>query len=94
MCDKLSPILLFPDPLTSAEDITGAAFLYFDEPIIATPPAQVITKDAFHLLQKVKSEQPTWAKILFMLIGNWRTQQECFNYTIQLLEPLKEIGIL
>ncbi|MBN2590538.1 MAG: hypothetical protein JXA96_11810 [Sedimentisphaerales bacterium] len=94
MSDIKSPILLFPDPLSSSGDITGAAFLYFDNPIVATPPAQVITKDAFELLRKVERKKPVWTEILHMLIGNWRIQQECFNRTIQLLGPLSEVGIL
>jgi len=94
MCDKHSPILLFPDPLSNAGDVTGAAFLYFDEPIVATPPAQVITKEAFGLLQKVERETPRWAQVLYVLIDKWRVQQECFKNTIELLEPLREAGVL
>lgn len=74
--------------------ISGAVFLYFDDPLVVTPPAQVITKNAFRLLEIMEKRQPTWARDFAFLFGNWRLQQNGFTEAMTELKPLVETGAL
>ena len=49
-------LIVFPDPVTSLDMLSGAAFLYFDTPIILTIPPQLIKKESFELFKLVRSK--------------------------------------
>jgi len=83
-------LFVYPDPITSPSMLTGATFLYFDNPLILTLPPQVITKDAFEMLKLVDERKPRWSKALYGLLDMWRHQQEGFQHTLDVLSPLKD----
>jgi hypothetical protein len=80
---------IYPDPVTNPGMLTGAVFLYFDNPLIFTLPPQVITKDAFELLKLVDERKPIWSEALYGLLSMWRNQQEGFHNCLDVLSPLK-----
>lgn len=91
--DELSikdSLFVYPDPVTSPSMLTGATFLYFNNPLIITLPPQVITKDAFEVLKFVDERKPRWSEALYGLLSMWRHQREGFQHTLDVLSPLKD----
>jgi len=83
--------LAFPDPIWNPDIISGACFLYFQEPIILTSLPTVslpILPEAFGLTSLIKKRNPEWTNNFFRLFHQWRKQQESFNKTAELLKPL------
>jgi len=85
---------LFPDPLYNLNLISGATFLYFDDPIVTTIPSTVVTPQSFELVKLVQARRPDWADMLFFLIETWHTQQQQFDFTLSALKALREQGAL
>lgn len=63
-------IFFLPDPLISPSIISGAVFLYFDGPFLATSPPSVVTPDSLRLLDVVKSRNPPWSHHIFNIANS------------------------
>ena len=83
-------LFVYPDPVTSPGMLTGAAFLYFDNPLIITMPPQVVTNDAFEVLKLVDERKPKWSEVLYGLLNMWKHQLEGFQHSLDVLSPLKD----
>jgi hypothetical protein len=83
-------LFVYPDPVTSLDMLTGAAFLYFDKPLLITPPPLVMTNDAFEMLKLVDERNPNWSESLYGMLGMWWQQQNGFRHSLDILSPLKD----
>ena len=69
--------IIFPDPISSLAEITGATFLYFDRPLLMGVPAGVITsvaEQSFGLMELLKDRDPPWAATLYFVLEQARQQ--------------------
>lgn len=69
--------IIFPDPISSLTQISGATLLYFDEPLIMGAPASVIppvAEQSFKLLELVQVRNPPWAAALYFVLEQAREQ--------------------
>ncbi|WP_338826201.1 hypothetical protein MTBGP_06910 [Moorella thermoacetica] len=87
---KESLLLAYPDPITNPSMITGAVFLYFNQPIAVTLPPMVITQESYELLNLVTKRKPDWGTSFLNFFRGWRYQQNSFDKVIQLFKPLQE----
>ena len=81
-------LIVFPDPVTSLDMLSGAAFLYFDTPIILTIPPQLIKKESFELFKLVRSKKPKWGSTFFNMMHLWHQACAGSASVIELLTPL------
>lgn len=85
-----SPLYVFPDPVTVPEMLSGAAFLYFQQPLLFTLPPVVLTEDSYQLLSTIKERKPEWSTTFFSLFDAWCHQHDKWRETLEALAPLKE----
>ncbi len=91
-CD--SPVFLYPDPSTGPEVLSGAAFLYFQGPLVVTLPPTVLTEGSSALLPLVRDRRPKWSNDFRRLLTAWHVQHDGFDAMMTTLEPLKGKHIL
>jgi hypothetical protein len=77
-------------PVTTLDTVSGATFLYFEEPILLTLPPQVITTEAFDVLRLVDERQPPWKQTLHGLLARWVSQKRGNHESLEMLAPLKD----
>lgn len=63
-------MFFLPDPLVAPNMISGAVWLYFDGPFVATTPPAVVTSESFAMLDLVSSRKPYWADRIFRIAGS------------------------
>ncbi len=85
-------MLLFPDPITHAAQLSGACFLYFEEPLLLTIPPQVITPDAFGVFDLIQAMSPPWQNAYVTVLDVWQKQKRGCTVTLDLLKPLRDRG--
>ena len=85
-----SPLFVFPDPVTEPEMLSGAAFLYFQQPLMFTLPPLVLTEDSYQLYPLIQERKPEWGNIFFNLFEAWRNQHDKLRETLEALEPLRK----
>ena len=83
-------MFVYPDPVTTLDTVSGATFLYFEEPILLTLPPQVITTEAFDVLRLVDERQPPWKQTLHGLLARWVSQKRGNYESLEMLAPLKD----
>lgn len=86
----LRGIFVYPDPVTGPEMINGAAFLYFNDPIILTTPPTVLNEEPYALLDLIENRRPSWGRGFSMLLDMWSTQQDSYIKIRELFKPLGE----
>ena len=70
-------LIIFPDPVSSLTQITGAILLYFDRRLLMGLPASVVPnvgEQSFRMMQLLKDRDPPWAAALYSLFGLARQQ--------------------
>jgi hypothetical protein len=87
--DNKSPIVVYPDPIVDIEMLSGAMFLYFDNPIALTIPPVVITEESYSLWGIIGERKPEWGNTFFNLFSTWRIQNKCCSDIFEMLAPLK-----
>ena len=87
--NKRSHLLMYPDPIIDIEMISGAMFLYFEQPIAITLPPLVITKESYELLNVIIKRQPSWAGTFSEIFNTWLLQQKLCDDVFEILNPLK-----
>lgn len=92
--NKRSPIIVYPDPIIDIEMLSGAMFLYFDQPIALTIPPIVVTEKSYELLTIIDERKPEWGNIFYNLLNTWQIQQKCCNRVLKILNPLKDEHLL
>lgn len=83
--------IIFPDPISSLTQISGAILLYFDEPLIMGVPAAVIPtvgEQSFKVLELVHRRNPPWAAALYFVLEQAREQA---LGTISVLDRLAKV---
>lgn len=69
--------IIFPDPISSLTQISGATLLYFDGPLLMGAPAAVIppvAEQSFRLMKTIEDRHPPWAADLFFVLEQARAQ--------------------
>jgi len=87
---KHLPLFVFPDPVTGPEMLSGAAFLYFQQPLLLTIPPIVVTQDSCKLLSLIKERKPEWGAVFLYLFECWRHQLDESRKMLDAIAPLKE----
>ncbi len=87
---KRLPLFLLPDPVTGPEMLSGAAFLYFKQPLHFTTPPVIITQNSYALLPLIEERKPEWSNIFFSLFGSWREQNDEARKMFDAITPLKQ----
>lgn len=87
--ERLS-LLVLPDPVTKPETLSGAVFLYFEEPLWFSIPPVVLTQDSYQLLTLIEQRKPDWGPAFWGLFNLWRQQHDGSRKTIDTIAPLKE----
>lgn len=63
--------IIFPDPISSVGEISGATLLYFDHPLVMGSPATVIPpvrEQSFRLMDLIESRHPPWGPALYLVL--------------------------
>lgn len=88
--DKRSPLFVFPDPVTGPEMLSGAAFLYFQQPLLLSVPPVVLTEDSYTLLSLIEERKPEWGAVFLHLFECWRQQLDGSRKMLDAIAPLRE----
>jgi hypothetical protein len=91
--NRLLPFV-FPDPVTSVDELSGASLIYFQEPILLLSPPQVVTKESRRLLTMINEYKPDWGSTFMRLFVLWRNQIDRSLEILDLLTPLKKKAFL
>jgi hypothetical protein len=83
-------LLVFPDPIVNPQMVSGAAFLYFREPLILTAPPQIVSEGSFQLLDLVKERKPSWAGQFNSFFTMWRAINNSALKALEILNPIRE----
>jgi len=70
--------------------LSGAAFLYFQQPLLLTIPPVVVTQDSTKLLSLIKEHKPEWAAVFLYLFECWRHQHDESRKMLDSIATLKE----
>lgn len=81
---------VFPDPLTSTNQISAATFLYFDTPIVLPSPIWIPDERAYELHDVVASRRPEWGRNFFAIDNLYGDQVDRWKRTTTLLDPLRD----
>lgn len=83
--------MVFPEPLFDPRLIDAAAFLFFDEPLLATlAPAPTLAGGGFEVHDWVLERRPPWASTFLALDELWGRESDGCVETFELLRPLRE----
>lgn len=69
--------IIFPDPISSLMQISGATLLYFDDPLLMGAPAAVIppvAEQSFRLMNLIEERNPPWAAAMYFVLEQAREQ--------------------
>lgn len=89
MLKNKAPIL-FPDPVIDLDIISGANFLFFDDPITFTlPPEWFFNKKSFELLKTIKDKKPFWIDNFSKIYNYAIAQRLSFEQTLNIIKPIK-----
>jgi hypothetical protein len=81
--------LVYPDPLFAPSLIDGAAFLYFEQPLLLTlAPAPVLAGGGFEMTDWVLERRPEWGPRFLFLEELWGQESDGCVSTLELLNPL------
>lgn len=81
---------VYPDPIYEPRAIDGAAFIYFDEPIVLTLPPLVVTERAFELVDLVERRQPAWGAKLHGVLATWDREMAGWQGVERVIQPLRD----
>lgn len=86
-------LLLFPDPLWTPRMISGAAFLYFDDPLGLLVPSSsslgMLGVGPHKLANLVSEREPQWSAAFMSMYRDLHVGRDCHLNTRRLLEPLR-----
>jgi hypothetical protein len=87
-----APMLFYPDSLWVPEMISGAAFLYFQEPILFTIPSAssigILGAGSSRLVELVKKNNPKWVAEFRKMFDLYVIGTKLSSKTMELLKPL------
>ena len=88
--------IIFPDPVSSLTQISGATLLYFDDPLVVGAPAGVIpavAEQSFRLMQLITHRNPPWAPALYFVLGLAREQSIGVLSVLDRLAPVRAAAL-
>jgi hypothetical protein len=80
---------VFPDAIYEPRAIDGAAFLFFDNPLILPLPPLLLTDDAFDLVDLVDRRQPSWGPVLHRVLAVWDTEMAGWQEVERAIDPVR-----
>jgi hypothetical protein len=89
--------IVFPDPISSIMEITGATLLYFDHPLVIALPATVlpqVAEKSLKLFEIVARRQPEWGTQLLFALQAGQQQARGAASVLNRLKPLQEAAFI
>jgi len=80
---------VFPDAIYEPRAIDGAAFLFFEKPLLLPLPPVLLNTDAFELTDMVERRQPAWAPALDGVLAVWDRQMAGWQEVEKAIEPVR-----
>jgi hypothetical protein len=81
-------VLAYPHSPSTPEELSGAALLYFERPIVLTLPPQAIIEPSQWFFGELNSVTASWRTAFDRIVFQWRAHQDAFRRLWTLLSPL------
>jgi len=88
--------IIFPDPISSLTQISGATLLYFDDPLLMVAPAAVIppvAEQSFQLMKLIEDRNPPWAAAMYFVLEQAREQSVGVISVLDRLAGVRDVAL-